>query len=919
MNELISRQKVLIIDGSSFLYRAFYAIKPMMTTDGKSVQAVYGFCRMIKKLIDTHKPTHAVIAWDSEGKTARHDLYPEYKAHRDAPPRDLFEQKKIIKEFADTIQMSQVAIVGFEADDIINTIALQAQEQGFDVVIVTSDKDMRQIVSTGCTIFDPFLDRILDIAAIELIYSFTIDRLPLYFSLLGDASDNIPGVKGIGKVGATKLATQFSSLDDLYANIEQIGGKSQTYLQSARDNAYISYQLFLLDIVPGEFAVQRYVFLAAKWNNAYQFFKNLQFASLLKGMQEQSTISVTHSGGQTSIFAPDVHIDQMSEVRGALICVQSIDQLVEIEKNIQLKKCVAIDTETTGVDVRRSTLVGISIACDDDVAYYIPCAHESGELQLPLPTVIAWLQKLTGDESIQWCFHNAKFDLHILAYAGIAFKNCFFDTMIAAHLLLDDDQGVGLKALSERLLKQRMKSFSDITSEHGCASFAQVPINAATVYAAADALQTWRLVEIFKKQLLEKNLDTLFYTIEMPLIPVLVALEHVGMMLDKQSLVGIAKRLAGEVERIRQEIVALLGPQYCQLNLNSPKQLQAILFGDLGLKSVKKTAKGTSRSTDQQSLQELVDQHPVIRLIMRYRELYKLFSTYGEGLQQYYDEATGKVYTSMSQIRTATGRLSSSDPNMQNIPIADDAGGVAIRSAFIVPAGYVCISADYSQIELRVLAQLSGDSRLVDAFINNQDIHAITAAGLFDVPVDAVTREQRQIAKKINFSILYGLSAFRLAKDLDIPYKQAQEYHDRFWKQYPGVVLWMQQVIEGVRQKGFVQTLGGRRRSIPGIYEANKALFNAASRIAINTPCQGTAAEVIKKGMIALYEQFLQKKLPIQIVLQIHDELIFVVPIDSAQEVEAMIKYALENIEPDWSIPLQVTTRIGSTWDEVSK
>ena len=903
MDPIIPKNSLFIIDGSSFLYRAFYALKPLSAPDGTLVQAVYGFARMLKKVIDKNQPEHLLIVWDSPGKTLRHAVYAEYKATREAPPKDLFTQKELILELASRIGISQLSVPGIEADDLIYSVAQAAKCNNQTAVIITSDKDLRQMLDESCFIFDPFLDQFLDRAAVEKIYGFPLERLPLYFAILGDASDNIPGVSGIGKKGAEELAQTYTSIEDIYARIDSVKPKLRKYLEASKDDALLSYELFKLRNITRENTSTHYPFDIKQWEQANPFFEQLGFKSLLT--RTSSGISIQT---QTSVFAPE-KTETITKIDARLVCVHTKQELIEIDKVLTQSKEFALDTETTPDHIP----VGLSICCADDCAYYIPFGHGTDEPQLHRSEVGAWLKPYMESTEYKKIFHHAKFDIQVLSKLDIKTNATAFDTMIAAHLLLDEDQSVGLKNLSASLLGEPMLSFADMVEKKGRTSFDQVPLEEATQYAAVDALQTWKLYKIFEPHIKERSLETIFYDIELPLIDVLCAMEHEGIYLDKGIAEHNNKSLEELLRVIREQIDALLGPQYKDLNLNSPKQLQKVLYTDLALTPSKKTTKTKSYSTDQEALESLKDKHPLIPLLLRHREIQKLLSTYGYGLLAA-RSIHGKIHTSYSQTRTATGRLASSDPNMQNIPTGAANSGISIRSAFVAPVGYCYLSADYSQIELRVLAQLSGDEKLVHAFLHNQDVHALPASGLFGVHVEEVTYNQRQIAKKINFSILYGQSAYRLAKDLDVGFSQAKEFHEKFWLQYPGVVTWMAATIDKVRECGRVCTWCGRQRSIPGIYEANKQLYEAATRIAINTPCQGTAAEILKKGMIELNKRLREQKLDAKILLQIHDELIVQIAQKDTDAVCALVKDTLENIMPEWRVPLKASLHIGNSW-----
>lgn len=896
---VLPEKTVFLIDGSSFLYRAYYGLRPMHTKSGMTIQAVYGFCRMIHKLIKTFNPKYIALVWDSPGQTERKDMYPDYKATRQAPPSDLFEQKELIQEFADLIGLKQVQMTGIEADDLMYSLAQDFHMHTFTTILVTSDKDLGQVVEEDILLFDPFKDDFVAKEQLEEKYGFPLEKLPFYFAIIGDSSDNIPGVRGIGPKGAQDLVKQFDSLEDLYNNIDKVTKeRTQQLLLASKENAFLSLELFKLRYHELETSIDDFQFDAQNWSAARTLFEKLDFKSLLKELPP--TEYVVPSLGKKYNF----------------VTVQTPEQLQEVVNLIQTKKAVALDTETTGLDPWSSTLVGISLCVEHGTSYYIPVGHLHDH-QLLREQVVAALKPVLEDPTIKKYLHHSNFDLLVLHNAGIDVQGEIFDTMIAASLVTEEWQRIGLKYLSSFYLHEEMPSFGDIVKRNGYQNFAQVPLNLATDYAAGDAHQTATLVPIMEKKLREDEQYDLFKNIETPLVPILFAMEKEGIIVDKEILKKIDTTVTQELDEVRGTIIAMIGDKYKDINLNSPKQLQELLFIDLKLPPAKKTGQKTGYSTDQEVLAVLAKIHVVPGLIMRYRELAKLKNTYLEPLVDYINSKTGRIHTTFSQTGTATGRLASQDPNLQNIPV-DTTLPVHIRSAFKAPPGHYFVSADYSQIELRVLAYVSQDATLIKAFLAGEDIHARTAAGLFEVPIDKVTNEQRQVAKRINFSILYGLTPYGLSKDLDIPYNDAKKYIERYLAQYPGVTTWMEKVILDAKNNGYVTTLWGRRRYVPGIYEKNKVLYENARRIAINTVAQGTAAEIMKLGMIALDKVFKEHNLDAKMVLQIHDELLISAPIDHIEQTKQLTVNTLQNVV-QWNIPLIVTARSGNDWFEVTK
>lgn len=918
-----NKSPVFIIDGSSFLYRAYYGMRPLQTSTGIGVQAVYSFCRMIRKLIKDFDIQHIVIVWDSKGKNIRHEIFPDYKATRQQAPLDLFEQKELILEFITNIKMAQFAQVGIEADDLIASLAKKFNDQGYPIMIVSGDKDLAQIVTNdSIKIFDAFKEKVLDEKILVEKYGFPLAKLPFYFAILGDTSDNIPGVKGIGEKGATDLVKQFESLDDLYVNIDKVDKRrTKELLLEQKDNAYLSLKLFTLHIYPTTTELNDTLFDPANWPLAIPLLQKLEFKTLVADISSAASKSSTQAQHIASlpIFAPEGDTAQQSlfgQSRKFLheiynfILINNVPDLIELCKKIEEKKLCAVDTETSGLEVMTDLCIGISIAIEPGTAYYIPCRHITDLPQLSIEDLITHLGPIFANETIKKIFHHAKFDQIILHQAGMPVKGIAFDTLIAASLLVQDWQKKGLKVLSEFYFDETMLSYEETMKAHKAHGFAQIPLDVATHYAAADAHQTLKLYHLFAAELKKQNVDTLFYTIEMPVSEILVAMQIEGIYCDATVLEKLNKLVTADLVTIEAEIAVYTdGP----INLNSPKQIKELLFDKLNLPTQKKSAKNTAFSTDAQVLATLAKIHPAPGLILKYRELFKLKSTYIESLPTYINPQTHKIHTSFNQTLVATGRLSSSNPNLQNIPTGDRGYEFDVRSAFKAQNGNVFLAADYSQIELRILAHMSQDETLQQAFLHNKDIHTQTATKLFSLPHDEITKDQRTVGKTINFSILYGLTSFGLSKSLEIPYKDAQKYIAAYFEQYPGIVSWMESTVEFTKAHGYVQTLFGRKRYVPGIYEKNKTLYELAKRIAINSAVQGTAAEIMKIGMIKLQKNLDAAGVDAKILLQIHDELILTVPQSELELVTKIIKDSLESVV-DWEIPLTVQTKTGSTW-----
>lgn len=899
--QLDPNKTVFLIDGSSFLYRAYYGMRPLNGPDGKTIQAVYSFCRMIKKLLDKFSPNYISLVWDSKGKTERHAIYPDYKATRQAAPSDLFEQKNQIIEFANLIGLCQVAQVGIEADDLLYSLAKDFENQGQKVVLITSDKDMFQLLSDQVVVFDAFKDEFLTREQYETKLGFSVAKIPFYFALVGDTSDNIPGVRGVGAKGATELVQQFEDLDDLYENIRKVAkAKTREALRENKSNAYLSFDLFSLRYHHLNLNLGDLGFCAEDWQKAQGLFRTLNFKTLLDHDDKSSLEKVSKQ-----FFAEE------KGYRFLLVTEESL--LIEICHKLKTH-LFAIDTETTGLDVFSSQLVGISICYEKGYAYYLPFGHSNNLEQLSQDVVFKHLKPILEDPNYLKCLHNAKFDQHVFAKAGIKLAGVAFDTMIAAHLLItEESQRVGLKHLSKRYFGDEMLSYSDLVKMLKIKNFSEISLDLALKYAAADAHQTFLLYQLLKAQLADNYMTELFYKIEMPLIQVLFEMEQAGIYLNQNSL----SQLGLDIDLKIKETIATINLQVelaDDFNLNSPRQVEELLFSKLGLPPQKKSAGRNNFSTDQEVLELLEKLHSVPGLILKYRELVKLKTTYIDALPTYISSYDGLVHTTFSQVATATGRLASSDPNLQNIPIVND--GARVRAAFEALGETVFLSLDYSQIELRVLAYLSQDETLLSAFQNGLDIHTLTASSLFDIGCFAVSHDMRQIGKKINFSILYGLTPYGLSKDLKISLADAKNYIIKFFAQYPGVQKWMDEVVANAINCGYVQTFWGRKRFVPGLREKNKNLYDAARRVAINTVVQGTAAELVKKGMLTLQGPL--KQYQAQMILQIHDELLINLPKKNGLKVEQVAKEILERVV-DWNVPLLVTTRLGANWQEVSK
>ncbi|HEV2917470.1 MAG TPA: DNA polymerase I [Candidatus Babeliales bacterium] len=905
MHHFDPKKTIFLVDASSYLYRAYYSIKPLHTPDGTPVNAVYGFCRMIKKLLDTFKPQYMALVWDSKGKTVRHERYPEYKVTRQAPPSDLFVQKELIIEFADMIGLHQISKSGIEADDLMYSTARDYVPQGYTIILVTGDKDMGQILAPEIFMYDPTKEIMYDMTAFSAKIGVPIDRLTLYFALLGDASDNIPGVRGIGAKSAIMLANTYSTLEALYADINNISpNRVKSALLDAKDMAFLSLELCTLQYYHTESNLTDLSFNIQQWTQAIPFFKRLNFKSMI---QEKTTQSAGMVFEEKQAYWQ--HTYDFVLVHNS----QALDQLCQ---ELAKYTACALDTETDGKPALECALVGISLCVKEGQAFYVPCGHKTGEIELAKTDILTALKPFLEDPNYKKYLHNSKFDQKVLSNYGIELAGIAYDTAVAASLVAPEGSRVGLKFLSKRYFNEDMLTFGDVVTAFKRADFTQVPHHEALYYAAADAHQTFKLVPLLQKEVEKEQMTTLYTTIEHPITQILYAMEKEGIYCDKAIMAELDKEVTRDIEAIEVDIQKAAHLKE-KLNFNSPKQVQYLLFDVLQLPPLKKSA-GGDYSTRHEVLAQLADLHPVPALLIKHRELSKLKGTYIEAIPTFINPYTGRVHTTFNQVGIATGRLSSTDPNLQNIPVESGYYSGAVRAAFKPKPGYIFLSADYSQIELRVLAYLSQDKALVEAFQAQRDIHQETAAHIFALKPEDITAEQRQVGKRINFSLLYGVTPFGLSRDMKIPLSAAKQYIDRYFAQYPQVGDWIEKIIAFAKDNGYVQTVWGRRRYIPTIHEKNRVLFQEACRIAVNTVAQGTAAELMKISMINLYHACMQEKIDARMLLQIHDELLIEVAQDQALPAVELVTQKLESVV-QWNVPLRIATRLGPDWRMVSK
>ncbi len=882
--------RLYIIDGNSYIYRAFYAIKNLSTSSGLPTNAVFGFANMIMKVIKEKSPDLIAIVFDPKGPTRRHSEFKEYKAHRPPMPRDLIPQIPYIHRLVQAFRIPVFIQDGQEADDVIATLTRKARASGTDVTIVTGDKDILQLVEPEVTVYDTLKEKFYGPKDVEERFGVGPDRVVEIMGLMGDSSDNIPGVPGIGEKTAQALIQQYGTIENLLGHVQDI--TKPKLRQSLVDNAHLARLSRDLALLRTDLPIEiDYNTLARQEpdNNALlALLRELEFPSLLK--------YVTQEPEKEKNYIP------VLEEKDFLNLLMKLASAAEF----------SFDTETTSLTALQADLVGISFALAPYEAYYVPLCHTcvNAPVQIARDDALAALKQVFANPSVRKIGQNLKYDMLVLGRYGIEVKGLYFDPMIASYLLHPGRQSHGLEALALEFLNCKTMTYTEVTGTgKKQIGFQEVDIKTATDYSAEDADIALRLKQVLEPRLAEQNLDRLFRDVEMPLMEVLVQMERTGVKIDAGFLQMLSKRLEQETTAIVTKIYELAG---CEFNINSPKQLADILFVKLHLTPTKKTKTGFSTNVD--VLEELAPLHPLPAEILKYRTLSKLKSTYVDALPVLIDPGTGRLHTSFNQAVTATGRLSSSDPNLQNIPIRTDVGR-EIRQAFIAEPGAKLISADYSQIELRILAHLSGDPALIQTFLEDKDIHTRTASEILGLPPEEISPEMRRKAKAVNFGIIYGISAFGLAQDIGVSNAEAKRYIDSYFSRYPNVRMFIDRTIQEARTNGYVTTLFGRRRFIPELSSAAAPVRNFGERMAVNTPIQGTAADLIKIAMINISRRIRRERLSSKMILQVHDELVFEVPDGEIEAMKKLVREEMENVVK-LSVPISVDLGVGSNWDE---
>jgi DNA polymerase-1 len=887
-----------IIDGTSYIYRAFHAIRKLSTSDGRPTNAVYGFAQMLQKVLREHATGRAVIVFDSKEKNFRHKLYPEYKANRSAPPEGLIEQIPAIRELVGAFGVPVLEVPGYEADDVIGTIAVREASAGRSCVIVTGDKDLMQLVNQKVVVYDPMKERRYDTEGVRERFGVPPHMVADLLALAGDSSDNIPGVRGVGEVIAARLIAEYGPVEWLYRNLGAVKqDKLRQKLEACRDEAILSKKLAtIVTSVPVETGDATFLLPEPDWDAIEQIYRKHEFRTPPRPAGHKRAEPVPSPGVEVGVRAGEA-------LNNSFITVLDGAALELMALEIAGAKEVSVDTETTSTEPMRAHLVGVSVGTGAGRAFYVPLSHRSLDAprQLPWERVRELLARsLEGRRIVT---QNGKYDLIVLKRHGLDLR-VDDDTMIASYLL-DPEGSHGLKNLSRAHLGHEMLTYDDVMAHAGGeGGFESVPVDLAARYSCDDAEVTLRLMGVLREKLGGGDLARLYREVEMPLVPVLAEMEMAGVLVDRARLEAMSVEIAAALEREAQEIYAIAGTEF---NIGSPKQLAEILFERMGLKVVKRGKSGAS--TDSQVLEELAGESEIAGKVLSYRSLVKLRGTYIDALPVLINPATGRIHCSFNQTSTATGRLSSSSPNLQNIPIRTPLGRT-IREAFMARPGYSLISADYSQIELRVLAHFSGDKKLIEAFRAGEDIHRRTASEIFSVAPGAVTADQRRAAKTINFGIVYGMGAFALSRDLGIKRAEAQVYIDGYFARIPGVKQFIEATVCRAREDGFVSTLMGRRRAIPGLTSRNDQIRRGAERMAVNTPIQGSAADIIKVAMIRLAPTFSDDA---RLLLQVHDELLFEVKTELAQEFSKKAAQVMEDAAA-LKVPLKVDVGIAPNW-----
>ena len=920
-------KKLFLIDGHAMVYRAHFAFinRPLINSKGINTSAISGFVRIVWDILKRYDPSHIGVCFDPEGPTFRHELYEPYKANRDKQPEDISIALPILREILRGFRIPVFEVPGYEADDVIGTLAWKAADQGYQVYMVTPDKDYGQLVRHNILMFKPGKQGEEEILGVpEILEKWQIKRVDQVIDMLGiqgDSVDNIPGVKGIGPKGAIKLLEDFDTLEGIYEHIGEISGSLQTKLLESREDAILSKHLATIKTdVPIEFSEEELRRSPVDKPILSELFRELEFRTIAKSILEENVPTAgiqqtlfdepaepgptvpenSYSIGQSSFGDTDKRYKLVSDAKGREELVRILTQSSEF----------CFDTETTGLDPNACSLVGIAFSCVKDEAYYLPVPEDRNEAL----EMLAPFRKLLQERGRIKIGQNLKFDMLVLKWYDIEVEGPYFDTMIA-HYLIEPDQRHKLDHLAETLLGYKMIPIEDLIGKKGNnqLTMRDVDLQKVAEYAAEDADITFQLKHLLENQLRESGLEKVFREIEMPLIPVLAAMEFEGIRVDGQMLREYSLVLGKKILEAEQTIYRSAGISF---NIASPKQVGEVLFDRMKIPyRWRKTSSG-QYSTSEEKLEEMAGEFSIVSDILEFRKLQKLKNTYVDTLPELVNPKTGRIHTSYNQARAATGRLSSEKPNLQNIPIRDEAGR-EIRKAFrCAGADHVLMAADYSQIELRLIADMSGETAMLEAFQSGMDIHRATAARVFGVDPDQVTGDQRRSAKTVNFSIIYGAGATNLSQQLGIPRKEAAQLIENYFRQYPGLKKYMEDTLTFARENGFVQTLLGRRRILRDINSRNGMMRSNAERMAINTPIQGTAADLIKIAMIRIQDDIFQAGYQSRMILQVHDELVFDVYQPEKDKISELVRRHMKNALPELNVPIVVDVGFGNNWLE---
>lgn len=928
----IAPNPLILVDGSSYLYRAFHAFPPLTNAGGEPTGAMYGVLNMLKSLLNQFAPTEMAVVFDAKGKTFRDEMFAEYKAHRPPMPDELRSQIEPLHQMITALGLPLLVVSGVEADDVIGTLAKQAAANGRDVLISTGDKDMAQLVSDKITLINTMNNTVLGPQEVREKYGVGPELIIDFLALMGDSSDNIPGVPGVGEKTALALLTGIGSLREIYANLDAVpalgfrGSKTlPAKLELHRDNADLSYALATIktDVELEPIPLTRQ---SADTDTLISLFGRYEFKRWLAELLDGGDMLTPNPAAAAPRARPTASASDSAEPAAAAMAPVTLDrsayqtilQMSELDAWLDKLRAApywVLDTETDGLDYMTANLIGLSFATAAGEAAYLPVAHDYLDApdQLDRDTVLARLKPLLEDTDSRKVGQNLKFDQSILARYGIELRGIWSDTMLESYVLNSVAGRHDMDSLSERHLGHQTITFEEVAGKgKNQLTFNQIPLEQAATYAAEDADVTLRLHEVLWPQLeQEAGLASVLQEMEVPLLSVLSRMERNGVLIDPALLGRHSMELTTRLAELESKAHELAGEPF---NLASTKQLQGILFEKLGLPVLKKTP-GGAPSTNEEVLAELALDYPLPAVLLEYRGLAKLKSTYTDKLPQMINPATGRVHTSYHQAVTATGRLSSTDPNLQNIPVRNEEGR-RIRQAFIAGAGNQIIAADYSQIELRIMAHLSGDAGLLRAFSEGKDIHRATAAEVFGLPLEQVSAEQRRSAKAINFGLIYGMSAFGLARQLGIGRNDAQRYMDLYFERYPGVLTYMERTREQAHAQGYVETLFGRRLQLPDIRSRNAMRRKGAERAAINAPMQGTAADIIKRAMLAVDAWLATPEADgIRMIMQVHDELVFEVPQEKVAQCSAKVRELMQH-SAELDVPLLVEVGVGDNWDQ---